>query len=534
MNKLLRGHRLLIALPLLLIMLLIVPALTMGLTWVRDVGLLSADAVVFASNAPAMDRFMAAAMRNVYGARVQVCDGTADQVEIQAAVDGLSAGRTARETVRIVGGDFTIAAPVVAADYTRLDCTGSRLTLANNADCVMLDFTDTYDCEITGAKLKGNKANCSAGTGMDISDCEIMRINNAYVLEFDDYGIKMNNATGDTQSQLWITNSNVSECGSWGIYLYGNGTPQWSSDFWITDCKVTTNYGGIYLYKMQYGHVLNCNVTDSSTSSGLYIRDSGSTTVHGGVYRGSNGTYGGIWVANSQKIVVDGVFFEANVTAGGDEREIHVDGTSYDVTITGCNFDPDTTATGYVKAIYIATGAKRVSIVGNEVADFGNVTGATDVKAIYLAPPVSDNVFCSNNLGWIAPAELRTYAVTITAGTENATTYFQNPFAQAVYIYETRVAITTAASATAPTYDLKIDTDGAGVPDGTALHDAIPDTVGSYWSWSGAYGTDATGVQTGLVTLASNAGTSDWLGFCIEDAAGADTAGVIYITLMGQ
>ena len=77
MRHFLRDHRLLVVLPLLLVMLAIVPALTMGLTWVRDVGLLSADAVVFASDAPVMDRFMAAAMKGVYGSRIQVCDGTA-------------------------------------------------------------------------------------------------------------------------------------------------------------------------------------------------------------------------------------------------------------------------------------------------------------------------------------------------------------------------------------------------------------------------------------------------------------------------
>lgn len=87
-----RDHRLLITLPLLLVMLAIVPALTMGLTWVRQVGLLSADAVVFASDAPAMDRFMARAMKGVYGDRVQICDGTADDVELQAAVNALTQG----------------------------------------------------------------------------------------------------------------------------------------------------------------------------------------------------------------------------------------------------------------------------------------------------------------------------------------------------------------------------------------------------------------------------------------------------------
>jgi hypothetical protein len=146
----------------------------------------------------------------------------------------------------------------------------------------------------------------------------------------------------------------------------------------------------------------------------------------------------------------------------------------------------------------------------------------------------SDTALIRDNDGYIGRGESRTYAVTITAGTENTTTYFQNPFAQNAWVTEVTLNLTTAASASNPTYDIKIDADGSGVPDGAAFLDASPDTAGTYWSWTNAYGGAATGVQTGLVTLASNASTSDWIGLCIEDAAGADTAGVMYVTLMGQ
>ena len=99
---------------------------------------------------------------------------------------------------------------------------------------------------------------------------------------------------------------------------------------------------------------------------------------------------------------------------------------------------------------------------------------------------------------------------------------------------EAKLVLTAAASATAPTYDLKIDTDGSGVPDGTALLDAVPDTVGTYGSWDNVTMAGEYGVQTAYIQLASNASTSDWIGFAIMDAAGADTAGTVYITIMGQ
>lgn len=193
---------------------------------------------------------------------------------------------------------------------------------------------------------------------------------------------------------------------------------------------------------------------------------------------------------------------------------------------------------------HVPTGA---TITGTATQDYGIFEHETDGDCNYNT--YTSNSFYNNtvspmhlhgnndtihgNNGYLGKGEQRTYAVTITAGAEDTCTYWQNPFAQDVWVVETRVALTTAASATNPTYDLALDTDGSGVPDGTKFHDAIPDTVGTYWSWSAAYGGAASGVQAEMLTLASNAGASDWIGFCIEDAAGADVAGVIYITLMG-
>jgi hypothetical protein len=220
----------------------------------------------------------------------------------------------------------------------------------------------------------------------------------------------------------------------------------------------------------------------------------------------------------------DGVYTNGQYT----QVESNYFGINNRAVVGASNCDNSTISQNMIKkqttvAILLASGATSTQIINN---DF-------DIQNSYVSDSGTGTHIADND-GYLARGELRTYAKTITAGAENTTTYFQNPFGQAVYIYETRVAITTAASATNPTYDLKIDTDGSGVPDGTALHDAIPDTVGSYWSWSGAYGTDATGVQVGLVSLASNTSTSDWIGFIIEDAAGADTAGVFYVTLMGK
>jgi len=66
--------------------------------------------VVAASNAPEFIRDGAD----------YVCDGTADEEEIQAAIDSLTSGRTVKETVQLVGGTFILSDTVTIPSYTRL------------------------------------------------------------------------------------------------------------------------------------------------------------------------------------------------------------------------------------------------------------------------------------------------------------------------------------------------------------------------------------------------------------------------------
>jgi len=70
----------------------IVPFFSVAAIWVQNVGLLPANAVLFASNSPSTDRFMATALRGFYGSRIGICDGTADQTESQAAINTIVSG----------------------------------------------------------------------------------------------------------------------------------------------------------------------------------------------------------------------------------------------------------------------------------------------------------------------------------------------------------------------------------------------------------------------------------------------------------
>ncbi len=115
----------------------------------------SATYVVAASNAPA----------HVKAQADYVCDGTADDVEIQAAIDGLTSGRTWIETVKVVG-NFTISATINLASYTRIDLNEAKINLASGANCHGLVNSDTIggntQIEIIGGIIDFNGANQTA------------------------------------------------------------------------------------------------------------------------------------------------------------------------------------------------------------------------------------------------------------------------------------------------------------------------------------------------------------------------------------
>ena len=92
-----------------------------------------------------------------------VCDGTADNVEIQAALDALTGGRTWQEKVILMGGTYHIAATVEVAAYTILENQGLViLDNAVNADLLTNAAAGNGYIEITGGIWDGNRVNQAA------------------------------------------------------------------------------------------------------------------------------------------------------------------------------------------------------------------------------------------------------------------------------------------------------------------------------------------------------------------------------------
>lgn len=235
----------------------------------------TATYVVAASDAPA----------HVQRQADWVCDGTDDQVEIQAAIDALTAGRSVLQTVTLAG-TFTIAAPITIAHYTHLDLTAAKLV--GTAASAMLYATNGNSVRITGGEI-------------DCDDVATYGIELDRILDARIEGVTVRNAATNCVHLVRcprprITGCVISGAAAHGVYLYycgighvvTGGSSKDSSPPIVDGCFVTNNGKyGLYSDGVHDIHVCNCNFEQNGAAAvvddggGVKIRDPIETTITG-------------------------------------------------------------------------------------------------------------------------------------------------------------------------------------------------------------------------------------------------------------
>lgn len=207
-------------------------------------------------------------------------DGTDSSAIINACIGNLTSGRTQKETVAL-RGDFTISNMITIPNYTILDLTDAKLTLANNIDQTMFkigsDSSLSIHVEIQGGYLDCNKANQASGGGFNITGQFIdiigtriynvkdraievgglglgmpnlareINLDRIFIQSVDGYGLyvdsnvaylrllnshlKNNDATGtaiycpntvgNSVGSIWVENNYIYGWGTRGIYVFG-------------------------------------------------------------------------------------------------------------------------------------------------------------------------------------------------------------------------------------------------------------------------------------------------------------------------
>ncbi len=269
----------------------------------------TATYVVAASDAPA----------HVKRQADYVCDGIDDQVEIQAAINALPAGRNVLQTVTLVG-TFTIAAPITIAPYTHLDLTAAKLV--GTAASAMLVATDGNSVRITGGEI----------------DCD----------DVATYGIKLDRILDARIEGVTVRNA-ATNC----VHLVRCPRPR------ITGCVIDGAAAhGVYLYYCGIGDL----VTGGSFNDSL-------PPIVDGCFVSNNGKYG-LYSDGSHDLHVCNCSFERNGAAavahdGGGVKICR----PIESTITGNNFEYNSWESGQY----------GLTVVLDDPSGFGFSTGSINV-----------------------------------------------------------------------------------------------------------------------------------------------------------
>ncbi len=374
----------------LLAALLVVAALFVtGAIWVQNVGLLPGSAIVFASNSPAIDRFMAGALKPAYGARIGVCDGVADNEEIQAAIDALSAGGG---TVHLSKGTFhlgkiTVDLPLQSQIIVKSDIVleGSGwgtvlrpingLTLPQESSVIAFhDYpTANYDrATVRDLQIDGNKANVvSQICGITYYSVYDTVVENVYVKNTKGHGIQPYGGGGRHR----IINNLVTGAFVIGIYVDD-----------VTDCVVVGNT----IINSQYNNIW----IDGPNAK--------RNTIVGNICIGGQYSIGFVR-GSSYNTVTGNNFYNAGARAVDFEG---LTADSHDNIVSGNIITP---GSGVPAVVLGSTAACNKNIITGNVMV---VTGAT--AAVIIRNASSNNLISQNRI-----STANGYSVTIAADSNN-------------------------------------------------------------------------------------------------------------------
>jgi hypothetical protein len=459
--------------------------------------------MVAASNATALEQRQAQ----------WVCDGTADDVEINAALDSLTSGGK----VQLSSGDFTISSPIILDNsYLVLAGVGfdTIITPKNNFDNTMIYFdnsTELYCCTLRDFNLVGNKANQTTGIGINATAANQSLFENIKLYQLKTYGFYANSLTVDTYANT-ARNLIISQSDGAGI------TMEYCYDWIFDGCHITTNTS----YGMNMNACGEFVLTNSEIymngSRGVYFYGCRSVLVNGNPYIGDNGL-SGLEVAGTSTrdvLITNNIFLEngASDGAGTHENGVYIV-AGENITITGNRcYDYDDTSGDYDQdyGIYIeSTNPEHIFISGNNV--IGNI-----VQGIYDEGGIDVQIY--NNLGYIAPGEVRYASGDLAAGNVAAFSFaWQNPEAQGVIVTGGYIHVVTP-SGLASTLDVGTAADATTHSDDliSGIDASLADTI-----WE----------LTGIGELDANGGATDWVTCQILDQNAAALDGTYYIIYQG-
>ncbi len=491
-----------------------------------------------------------------------VCDGTADDVQIQAAIDALP---DVGGSIKLTTGLYSISAtlkPKNVADFQILiegaypagvtadvPAGVTELQLANGANCDMFapqGVTRTF-LFLKNLVLDGNKANNASGNGITAN--QFLNVGGWYNGGLD--GLLIQNFAdsgyyGATYPvMLSATRTHIANNNDYGIYLMnGEGCHigYGANDVWSEG----NGLANIYLSAVTNSFI--DVASEGGSQYGVYLATIGSSSIR--IWASGSNWHGVRAVSLSYDDItlfvkgcgLDFTGCPDNASYNGQVYFLNNDYCSLNVNIRSTGTPANTnglvnkgntysnirgvvTASGYALNMQNSTEAANLDISLNLSGTSGAVTWFGAPSLQYYPSP--QNIVLHDCEGFIAPGETRIVSGKINTLTQDAFNSLDNPFGQAVRVLDLQIYVSTGATATAPNIDCGIG--NSATTDYATLFDDLPgETVGFYTSTIATPGT-----QTVPQLWGSGAGNR-YLNMSIKDAAATGMVATYTVTVMGN
>jgi len=298
-------------------------------------------AIVISNDAPADVKTYAALLRTD-GYNVWVCDGTADDVQIQAAIDALTSGGR----VILSQGTFYISTSIDFNNTSGIILEGmgqeaTILKLANSANTDIIDEPNFLGyISIRNMTLDGNKDNNAAGKCIELSTYysvfENLTVEYAAEegMDFELGTIVGNNGIGNV-----FHNIRIEYCDGHGFQMGVNGGAGGASDCRFTNFDVRENGGDGLHFENGGAHQMSNMMVYRNDGDGLFFGDGSGNLKLVNLACDSNGYHGVHFEGNggSYSTITDAMIRGNSVDSNGTYSGVYVDGESTGYCTLGLN-----------------------------------------------------------------------------------------------------------------------------------------------------------------------------------------------------
>lgn len=257
------------------------------------------------------------------------CDGTADNVQIQAAIDYAEANGGG--IVRIMEGNYAIAATVNMKQNVQLEGVGiaTNLTLANGVNAPALKIDRVNNAAIRNLHIDGNKADQSSGSALEVDGYTWMTtITDVSVTNAKESGILFSSAVAEYSYEPHLERVAVNNCDGSG-FTFGYCMDVVGIDLYSED---NGEYG--FKHYDSGGNYWHAHAYDNAGSYGIYIDPSATNNRFVACFSENNDQHGIMMKGIGNSLVDCYIYDNSKSSAGSYSGIILQDAT--ECTISNC------------------------------------------------------------------------------------------------------------------------------------------------------------------------------------------------------